>query len=121
MDIYDALTAFETLSQETRLKAFLLLVEYGVNGVAAGVLSEKLNVPHNTLSFHLKHMNRAGLITSQKKGRSIIYKVNFDAMQNLIRFMIKDCCNAETSDTNNDQMKACSIIELLELKKCCNC
>lgn len=120
MDIRDALIAFETLSQETRLKAFRLLVEYGTDGAAAGILSDKLDIPHNTLSFHLKHMSRAGLIIPRREGRSIIYTVDFAAFQDLIRFMVDDCCNKEVAKTRNSKTDGCStVIELSELSGVC--
>lgn len=116
MDIKEAIIAFDTLSQETRLKAFRLLVKAGQDGVAAGVLSEALNVPHNTLSFHLTHLSNAGLVSSKKTGRSIIYAARFDAMNALIGFMVKDCCSAEQASIREDKTTGCSIIEL---SHCC--
>ena len=61
MDIQDAVVAFGALSQETRLRVFRLLVEYGQDGTPAGTLSETLGIPHNTLSFHLSQMSHAGV------------------------------------------------------------
>ncbi|HEC73049.1 MAG TPA: ArsR family transcriptional regulator [Methylophaga aminisulfidivorans] len=60
MDIKSALSAFTALSQETRLQAFRLLVEAGSPGLPAGMISDKLAIPHNTLSFHLSHLSHAG-------------------------------------------------------------
>ena len=68
MDIQEAIIMFDALSQETRLRAFRLLVQSGPDGLAAGVLSEKLGTPHNTLSFHLNHLSNTGIISSRKKG-----------------------------------------------------
>jgi ArsR family transcriptional regulator, arsenate/arsenite/antimonite-responsive transcriptional repressor len=81
VDIKDALAAFDALSQETRLRVFRLLVEYGQAGAPAGTLSEPLHIPHNTLSFHLSHMSHAGLVVSRREGRSIIYRANFEFFQ----------------------------------------
>ena len=78
MDINEALAAFGALSQDTRLRVFRLLVEHGPSGAPAGTLSESLNIPHNTLSFHLSHMSHAGLVVSRREGRSIIYRANFE-------------------------------------------
>ena len=69
MDINEAVIAFDALSQDTRLRVFRLLVEYGPEGTPAGTISETLDVPHNTLSFHLSHMSNAGLILSRREGR----------------------------------------------------
>lgn len=116
MDIQNALIAFDALSQETRLKLFRMLVEYGPEGAPAGSLSEALGVPHNTLSFHLNHMSNASLVLSRREGRSIIYSANFELMTNLIRFMVEDCCSVEFANIKNDKKKGSSIIEL---SNCC--
>jgi ArsR family transcriptional regulator, arsenate/arsenite/antimonite-responsive transcriptional repressor len=116
MDIKDALAAFDALSQETRLRVFRVLVEYGQAGAPAGTLSESLHIPHNTLSFHLSHMSHAGLVVSRRKGRSIIYRANFEFFSGLIRYMVEDCCRAEFASIRNDHKRKCSIIEL---SHCC--
>ncbi len=116
MDIKEALAAFDTLSQETRLRVFRLLVEYGQAGAPAGTLSESLHIPHNTLSFHLSHMSHAGLVVSRREGRSIIYRANFEFFSGLIRYMVEDCCCAEFASIRNDHKRKCSIIEL---SHCC--
>lgn len=96
MDKNQALIALSALSQETRLMTFKILLEYGRTGVAAGVLSERLGVPHNTLSFHLTHLNHAGLVSSTKQGRSVIYKANCDATDALVGFLVENCCIRES-------------------------
>lgn len=95
MEILDALAALSALSQETRLKAFKLLVEYGHSGVAAGELATQLDVPHNTLSFHLAHLERANLISAKKNGRSIIYSIKRETMNGLIAYLNENCCSRE--------------------------
>lgn len=117
MDIQDAIVKFDALSQETRLRAFRLLVQAGFEGLAAGVISDELGIPHNTLSFHLKHLVHAGLIGSRKEGRSVIYFANFDEMRDLIGFMIKDCCSVDFASIRQDKRKGCSVIELADF--CC--
>lgn len=116
MDIQEALIAFDALSQETRLRVFRLLVEYGPEGVAAGKLSETLGIPHNTLSFHLNHMSNADLVISRREGRSIIYSANFDFFTGLIRFMVEDCCRVEFASIRNNKKSGSSVIELMN---CC--
>jgi len=116
MEINGALLAFNALSQETRLRVFRLLVEYGPEGAPAGALSETLAIPHNTLSFHLSLMNNAGLVLSRRKGRSIIYSANFEFFTNLIRYMVKDCCREDMASIRDNKKKNCSIIEL---SNCC--
>lgn len=117
MDIQEAIVMFDTLSQETRLKAFRLLVQAGSDGLPAGMLSEVLGTPHNTMSFHLNHLSNTGIISSRKKGRSIIYMANFDGMRDLIRFMVKDCCSDETANISEDKKTGCSVIKL---SGCCD-
>jgi ArsR family transcriptional regulator len=97
MDINKALVAFYALSQETRLRVFKILVEYGSSGAAAGVISDRLKIPHNTLSFHLSNLSQAGLVSSSKKGRSIIYSANTKAIEGLISYLSENCCVLETS------------------------
>jgi ArsR family transcriptional regulator, arsenate/arsenite/antimonite-responsive transcriptional repressor len=116
MDINEALAAFDALSQETRLRVFRLLVEYGQSGAPAGTLSEALHIPHNTLSFHLSHMSHAGLVMSRREGRSVIYRANFEFFSGLIRYMVEDCCRVEFASIRDDKKRKCSIIEL---SHCC--
>ncbi len=116
MDIQQALLAFDALSQETRLRVFRLLVEYGPDGAPAGTLSQSLAVPHNTLSFHLSHMNHAGLVQSRREGRMIIYSANFEFFNDLLRYMVKDCCRDDMVRVRDNDKKNCSIIEL---SNCC--
>jgi ArsR family transcriptional regulator len=116
MDITNAVALFDALSQETRLKAFRLLVQAGQQGLPAGALSEKLGTPHNTLSFHLNHLSNAGIIDSRREGRSIIYFANYDVMHGLISFMVKDCCSDDFASIQEDKRSGSSIIELTN---CC--
>lgn len=116
MKIQNALIIFDALSQETRLSAFRLLVQAGTQGLAAGVLSESLGTPHNTMSFHLTHLANAGIISSSKQGRSMIYSANFEVMNDLIGFLVKDCCSVEFASIREDQEKGQSVIEL---NNCC--
>ena len=116
MDIEEAVTAFDALSQETRLRVFRLLVEYGTGGAPAGALSDALDIPHNTLSFHLSLMSNAGLVVSQREGRSIIYTANFKFFTGLIRYMVEDCCRVEFANIRDDKKRGCSVIEL---SNCC--
>ena len=112
MDTQDAVVAFGALSQETRLRVFRLLVEYGQDGTPAGTLSETLGIPHNTLSFHLAQMSQAGLVLSQREGRSILYRANFEFFTGLIRYMVKDCCRMEFASIREDKKRGCSVIEM---------
>lgn len=112
MDIQDATVLFDALSQETRLKAFRLLVKAGTSGMPAGLLSEMLGTPHNTMSFHLQQLSHAGIIGSRKEGRSVIYSANFARIQELLGFLVADCCSADLATIREDKASGCSIIEL---------
>lgn len=112
MDIQNALIMFDALSQETRLRAFRLLVKAGPEGLPAGQIGQHLDIPHNTLSFHLTHLAHADMVTSTKQGRSIIYAANFDAMRGLLQFLIQDCCSASFASVREDSERGCSVIEL---------
>lgn len=116
MEIQQAIAMFDALSQETRLGAFRLLVQAGPTGLAAGVLSERLCTPHNTMSFHLNHLSNAGMISSRKQGRSVIYSANFEVTRDLIGFMVVDCCSVEFASIREDSKNGYSVIELAN---CC--
>lgn len=95
MEIYEAAEAFASLSQETRLKILKLLIQFGRDGLPPGKIAKKLKIPNNTLSFHLAHMNKVGLTTSLKKGRSLTYFFNQKLIQSLIGFLKENCCEQE--------------------------
>lgn len=97
MEAFNALEAFSSLSQETRLRVFKLMIEYGRDGVIPSQIAEALDIPDNTLSFHLSHMNKAGLVTTKKSGRSITYFANTSLVEELIGFLQENCCSKETS------------------------
>ncbi|MBI1731480.1 MAG: helix-turn-helix transcriptional regulator [Gammaproteobacteria bacterium] len=116
MDINIALAALAALSQETRLRAFRLLVQAGPEGLPAGEISEALGIPHNSLSFHLGHLERAGLATARREGRSIIYSANFPFMQEIVGYLAENCCSAEFVRVRKE---ARSKKSLIELTPCC--
>lgn len=93
MDERQALAALAALSQETRLRIVRLLVKAGPDGLAAGTIGEALGgASTSRLSFHLTHLEHAGLIRSQRDGRYIIYSSVYPALAGLIRFLMQDCC-----------------------------
>ncbi|MEJ8472997.1 ArsR/SmtB family transcription factor [Roseibium algae] len=87
-----ALDALAALGQETRLDVFRLLVKVGPEGMTAGAISEKLEVRPNTLSTHLGVLSRSGLVHASRDGRSIIYSARLPAMQDLVMYLLQDCC-----------------------------
>lgn len=92
MDITAAVECMGALGQETRLRAFRLLVEAGEEGVPAGEIARRLDVPHNTMSSHLALLTRAGLIRPRRESRSIIYTADFAGVRALLAFLVQDCC-----------------------------
>ena len=93
MDERQALAAFAALGQEHRLRVVRALVTAGPDGLAAGVLAETVNVAGNNLSFHLKELERAGLVQSRRAARSIIYSAAYPALAGLVDFLLQDCCD----------------------------
>lgn len=87
-----AINALSALAQATRLETFRTLVRHEPDGVPAGELAKMLGVPQNTMSAHLATLARAGLITSERQSRSIIYRANLDGFRDLTLFLLKDCC-----------------------------
>ena len=87
-----AVSALSALAQPSRLAAFRLLVAAGREGMAAGAIGEKLDLPPATLSFHLAGLTRAGLAQSRQDGRFVIYTANFDNMNSLVAFLTENCC-----------------------------
>jgi ArsR family transcriptional regulator, arsenate/arsenite/antimonite-responsive transcriptional repressor len=92
MDINSATRALSALSQPTRLETFRLLVRSGPEGMPAGEVARRLDVPHNTMSSHLSILANAGLVGSRREGRSVIYGVEFDGVRKLLGFLVEDCC-----------------------------
>jgi ArsR family transcriptional regulator len=92
MDISTTVKALAALAQESRLNVFRLLVSSGVEGMAAGEIARRLEIPHNTMSSQLSILTNAGLVGSHRDGRSIIYNVNFDGTRQLLSFLMEDCC-----------------------------
>lgn len=94
MDEKNALSGFAAIAQETRLKIIRLLVKAGADGMAAGAITEALaTASAPRVSFHLTHLEHAGLIESRRDGRSIIYSAVFPALSDLVAFLMKDCCS----------------------------
>ena len=94
MEAKSALERLGALAQETRLALFRKLVQQGPEGLAAGEIGEALAVPAPTLSFHLAQLERAGLVTSRRDGRSIRYAAHFGAMEELLAYLYENCCQA---------------------------
>lgn len=92
MEINDAVLALSALAQPSRLAVFRLLVARGAEGLTAGDIAERLDLPANTLSFHLSHLAHAGLIEAEREGRFVRYRLAPDGIRGLIEFLAEDCC-----------------------------
>jgi DNA-binding transcriptional ArsR family regulator len=86
------IAALGALSQETRLDIFRLLVHKGPEGLPAGEIGTRLGQPSPTMSFHLNQLRFAGLVSSRRDSRSIIYSANFKAMNDLLAYLTENCC-----------------------------
>lgn len=91
-----AIEALGALAQEHRLALFRVLVQAGDEGMAAGAIAERLGIPNSSLSFHLAHLNRAGLIAQRRQGRSLIYTADYAAMNALVGYLMENCCGGAT-------------------------
>ena len=95
MEAKDALPAFAALSQENRLDALRMLVKSGPGGISAGDLSDALGLAPPTMSFHLKELANAGLVTSRKEGRHVFYAADYGGIRKLVGFLMADCCQGD--------------------------
>ena len=101
MDEKQALNAFAALSQETRLRIVRLLVTSGPDGLSAGSIGEAMDgASSSRMSFHLSHLEQAGLVQSRREGRSIIYNATYPALTDLIEFLMRDCCQGHPEVCN---------------------
>ena len=92
MNATDTIRALSALAQEYRLAAFRLLVQAGPEGTPAGVIADRLGVPASSMSFHLAQLAHAGLVTQQRRSRSIIYTADYEAMNGLLGYLSENCC-----------------------------
>jgi DNA-binding transcriptional ArsR family regulator len=95
METKQIIAALAALAQESRLAAFRLLVQTGPEGLAASRIAEQLDIAPSSLSFHLKELSHAGLISARQDGRFIIYSANFDTMNGVLSFLTDNCCGGK--------------------------
>ncbi|MFU8814877.1 MAG: ArsR/SmtB family transcription factor [Pseudomonadales bacterium] len=98
MDTHTATSIFESLSSGLRLDLYRLLVKRGAEGMVAGEIASTLGVPPTNLSFHLKALTQAGLITVQQQGRFQRYRANIPLMVELIAYLTEECCAGHPED-----------------------
>jgi len=111
MEIKSAVLALAALAQETRLSAYRILVEAGPVGMSVGRISERLKVPGATLSFHLKELSHAQLISSRQEKQFIYYAADFGRMAELMTYLTENCCQG--------MPRACLTVVETALGQCC--
>lgn len=92
MDAGCAISALGALAQEHRLALFRLLVRAGAEGMPAGAIAGALGIPNSSLSFHLAQLQKAGLVRPERRHRSIIYRADYRAMNDLLSYLVENCC-----------------------------
>jgi DNA-binding transcriptional ArsR family regulator len=92
-----AVAALAALAHEYRLGVYRLLVEAGPQGLNAGTIAARLELPPSSLTFHLQSLHRAGLVTQQRRSREVIYAADFGAMNGLVGYLTENCCGESES------------------------
>lgn len=112
MKTKNAIAALTALAQESRLAVFRLLVQAGPQGLAATQIAEGVGIAPSSLSFHLKELLHANMVTQTREGRSLIYAANFGTMNGLLGFLTENCCGGNvcspTRVSNCSEEGACS-------------
>jgi len=108
METNEAVRALAALAQPVRLQIFRSLVIAGPEGMTPGALVEALAVPNTSLSFHLKELTHAGLVTQERQSRHLIYRAAFDRMNALLGYLTENCCHGEACVASGGAL-ACSI------------
>ena len=111
LDELSAVKSLAALAQAQRLRAFRALVVAGPEGLTPGAMAEHLGVAPSALSFHLKELSHAGLVTSEARGRNLIYRAEFSRMNALLAYLSEHCCQGET----------CNLSPSLPEKACAAC
>jgi DNA-binding transcriptional ArsR family regulator len=97
MDAKQAIAALGALAHETRLQVFRMLVERGPDGLPAGAIAAELDLPPSSLTFHLRQLTHAGLITQRRVSRQQIYATDFTAMNDVMAYLTENCCGGGIS------------------------
>lgn len=108
MESSDVIRALGALAQPVRLEVFRALVVAGRAGLTPGTMADALGVPPNTLSFHLKELAQAGLVTQERASRHVIYRAAYDRMNDVLRYLTQNCCEgAPCAVTETDDACRC--------------
>lgn len=103
----EVVRSLAALAQEVRLRVFRALVVAGAEGLTPGVLAEQLSVAPNTLSFHLKELVHAGLISQERQGRNLVYRASFETMNGLLSYLTDNCCQGAACLSESATACAC--------------
>lgn len=95
MESNDVVRSLAALAQPVRLQVFRCLVVAGPEGLTPGALVEAIGVPATSLSFHLKELTHAGLVSQERQGRNLIYRAAFEQMNALLGYLTDNCCQGE--------------------------
>ena len=106
MEANDVVLALAALAQSSRLGIFRALVQAGPAGLTPGDLSAQLDVAGNTLSFHLKELTHADLVSQERAGRNLIYRARFDRMQQLLAYLSDNCCQGNACEVDPTRASA---------------
>ncbi|MDR9839732.1 MULTISPECIES: ArsR/SmtB family transcription factor [Herbaspirillum] len=101
METKSVITALAALAQESRLAIFRFLVQVGPEGSAASKIGDALGIAPSSLSFHMKELSHAGLVTSHQEGRFVIYAANYTAMNDVLGFLTENCCGGNVCSPVN--------------------
>ena len=107
MDEQDVIRALAALAQPVRLQVFRALVVTGPAGLTPGTVAEALDIPPNSLSFHLKELTHAGLVTQERSSRNIIYRAAFDRMNALLGYLTANCCQGSACAATEAESCTC--------------
>ena len=100
--------ALAALAQPNRLQIFRALVVKGAQGITPALIAQDLGIPANTLSFHLKELMNADLISQERSGRNLIYRAQFDRMNAVLTYLSQNCCEGEACEVSPDAIcKTC--------------
>lgn len=108
MDEHTVVNALAALAQPVRLKVFRALVMTGQAGLTPSAMAEGLGIPPNTLSFHLKELAHADLVSVEREGRQLFYRPNLVHMNDLLSYLVDHCCQGQSCAPKAKRAKACA-------------